>query len=197
YAITFTDFRGIAELGMIAGTGVMLCFATMSTVLPALIFLQEERNGTADKPVKNPRPAWASLLALLERRYLAHPKWIIFICIGITLLAASMLPFVKFDYNLLNLQSRTLQSVQTEMHMLHNDNHDVRSHGILFAVSLADSIDEANKRVKDFSRLSTVATVESVLPLIPTDYPNKLPYLKKIEEVMAQIPLPSADGPAE
>src|SRR5690606_17945710 len=41
WVLNLTDFVGIAELGTIAGTGIMLCYLAMITVLPSLMFLQE------------------------------------------------------------------------------------------------------------------------------------------------------------
>ena len=32
-----TDYRGVSELGLIAGVGMLIAFATSITVLPALI----------------------------------------------------------------------------------------------------------------------------------------------------------------
>ena len=196
YAIRFTDFKGVAELGMIAGTGVVFAFLAMATVLPALIFMQErrqERLPHQGRP-RRPRPYWAYPLAVLERYYLSHPKWVILVCGGVTVAALSGIPQVKFDYNLLHLQSPKLASVQTETKMLNASSAD--SHGLLFAVSLADSLETAAQRSAGFSKLPSVSKVESVLPLIPTDYARKIPLLKKIQAIMADIPLPNADGPA-
>ena len=39
----FTDFRGVAQLGVIAGGGIMLCWLAAMTVLPALIQLFDAR----------------------------------------------------------------------------------------------------------------------------------------------------------
>ena len=39
FATAFTDFRGIAQLGVIAGGGILLCWLAAMTVLPALIVL--------------------------------------------------------------------------------------------------------------------------------------------------------------
>src|SRR5271154_5579636 len=39
FVAVFTDFRGAAELGIIAGGGLLLCLASGYTVLPALLVL--------------------------------------------------------------------------------------------------------------------------------------------------------------
>jgi len=187
WAICFTDFRGVAELGSIAGSGVLLSFLAMTTVLPALIFLQEQHQ--KHPPVEEPRPAWAWLLSVLEKALLSRPIYAVLLCTGLTLWSLIHLPEVTFDYNLLNLQSSSLQSVQTELKLLSSDEH-----GVLFAVALADNLDEAEALSQRFSVLHSVAKVESVVPLVPKDFALKEPVLKQIVATMAKIPLPSGES---
>ncbi len=196
WAIRFTDFRGVAELGLIAGTGVMFAFFAMATFLIACIFLQEKRPKkgvpiSAAIQQEHYAPYWGQIVGWAESKYLAHPWWVIGLCSALTLWCLSIAPQVKFDYNLLNLQSKILPSVQTELKLISAD-----SHGVLFAVSTADSLEDAQRKSERFSKLHSVNRVESVLPLIPQDFKNKLASLKEIEAVMGSIPLPAKDGPA-
>ncbi len=188
WAICFTDFRGVAELGLIAGTGVLLSFIAMVTVLPALIFMQDR---VEEAPKDDPRPAWGWVLSVLERWLLAKPIYILLLCLGMTIWSAIRIPEVTFDYNLLNLQSASLQSVQTELKLLSSDEH-----GILFAVSLADNLEEAEALSEKFSALHSVSKVESVTPLVPKDYQAKAPVLQQIVDLMGTIPLPNPEDPA-
>ncbi len=188
WAICFTDFRGVAELGMIAGGGVMLCFVAMLTVLPALIFLQERR--FPPEP-KNPQPGWGWLLANLENFLLARPKLVLLACLLFSLWCATYARQVSFDYNLLNLQSPVLQSVQTELKLLSDE------HGVLFAVTLADNLEQAESLSEKFSALSSVDRVESVVPLIPKDFAGKAPVMQRIAELMATLPLPNLEDAAQ
>lgn len=188
WAVCFTDFRGVAELGLIAGTGVLLCFFAMATVLPALIFLQE-RNMPEQK-FKEPRPGWAWFMGYLEESILVKPGWVIFLCAAFTVWALIQAPRVVFDYNLLNLQSRSLQSVQTELKLLSADQ------GVLFAVSLADDLEQAEELTTRFSSLKTVAQVESVVPLVPKGYSEKAPLLQEVDQIMKGVPLPNLEDAA-
>ena len=47
YAIALSDFRGFRELGILTGTGILLCLAVMIFLLPSLLvyFSQKEGNG--------------------------------------------------------------------------------------------------------------------------------------------------------
>ena len=44
FATAFTDFRGVAQLGIIAGGGILLCWLAAMTVLPALIAMFDCRH---------------------------------------------------------------------------------------------------------------------------------------------------------
>jgi len=47
YTLLFAGFKGFAELGLIAGTGILICLVTMYSVLPALLVLLPGRPGGA------------------------------------------------------------------------------------------------------------------------------------------------------
>ena len=188
WAICFTDFRGVAELGLIAGTGVLLSFLAMASVVPAMIFVQESWMSSSGQ---EPRPGWAWVLGAVENGLMAHPRYVLTLCLCFTLWCAIHARDVKFDYNLLHLQSPALQSVQTEMKLLSGDEH-----GVLFAVSLADNLDEAEKKSEKFSALKSVARVESVIPLVPKNYSEKAPLLQEIAQLMEGVPLPNPEDAA-
>src|SRR5262247_4749174 len=46
YVLWLTDFRGVRELGFIAGTAIMLAWLAMMTVFPATIVLIDRRHAT-------------------------------------------------------------------------------------------------------------------------------------------------------
>ena len=65
----FTDFKGIAELGIIAAGGVFICVMATFTVLPAMLILLERfrKSGHSDAPVKRFQSA--------EHPILRAPVW--------------------------------------------------------------------------------------------------------------------------
>lgn len=44
YAFTFTQFTGLREMGILAGTGILLCMLAILAILPALLGWREERH---------------------------------------------------------------------------------------------------------------------------------------------------------
>jgi predicted RND superfamily exporter protein len=51
YAFAFTDFRGLAQMGILTGTGILFCVAAVLLLLPALLAWSEDRHhGRASQP---------------------------------------------------------------------------------------------------------------------------------------------------
>ncbi len=98
----FTNFRGAAELGIIAGGGLLLCLLAGYTVLPALLTIFPIRRRRGIIATRSIKPAHGG------RRNLIWPVlWLIALGAGI--------PFAlktRFDPSLLNMQSPTLESVR-------------------------------------------------------------------------------------
>ncbi|MFQ5731442.1 MAG: MMPL family transporter [Planctomycetaceae bacterium] len=167
FCATFTEFRGVAELGIIAGGGILLCAAATFLVLPALISLAD-RNV---EPKRLPSPFQGDLL---RRATSAFPRPVAFLSLVIVVgVGSQVLRYkdekfklrVKYDYNLLNLQADGLESVETQKRVFKNADHS-----LLYAVSIAETPAEARKLKKRFESLPSVDHVEelaSTLPAVP------------------------------
>jgi predicted RND superfamily exporter protein len=102
---TLTDFRGAAELGIIAGGGLFLCLVAGYTVLPALLVLLPPQIPLV--PLARRRREHAPRPRAARWRLLLVPLWIIPLLGG--------LPWIHrttFDSDLLKLQAQKLPSVK-------------------------------------------------------------------------------------
>jgi len=151
-----TDFTGVAELGLIAGGGILLCLLAAVVVLPALLRLSD--GDAPDRPM--PRLfSVGMMLAPVER-------WPRFCLVGSVILiavCAGGLPDLWYDHNLLNLQPQGLESVRLEERVLAKSDRSV-----WFALSLASTPEELRKRKARFERLETVERTEEILSMLPT-----------------------------
>lgn len=181
-----TGFRGVAELGIIAGGGVLLCFLSTVTVLPALLGLNERGEGPP------PGPPQGLGLAAVEDALLRHSKLVVTLAAMGSLTCFAMLPHVRFDYNLLNIQARHLESIQTELEMIASGNTSV-----LTAVSLAPDLQSARDRADQFERLQTVHQVRTLADLIPAQPEAKLDLVRRLVELAAPLVPPPATPPRD
>jgi len=167
FCATLTQFLGVAELGIIAGGGVLLCAAATFLVLPALVSLVDRHV----EPKRLPTPFQADLLRLVTSH---HPQIVMVIsAVAILGIGTQALRIsngrigarVRYDYNLLNLQAEGLESVEIQRRIF-QDAHD----SLLFAVSVADTPEEARALRKRFEALPTVHHVEDLASRFP-QYP--------------------------
>ena len=199
FCATWTDFLGVAELGIIAGGGVVLCAAATFLVLPALVAVSDRQLTPQQLPTPFQgsllRPAirrWPKLTALLSMAIVGLVGWH-----GVSIENGRIRSQVVYDYNLLNLQDEGLESVAVQERIFHNaDGQDRAGQGsLLYAVSLADSSAEARQLRERFLRLPTVHHVEELatrLPEFPADQTQLL--VQGFQAQLASLPdtLPEA-----
>jgi len=116
---------------------------------------------------------------------LARPKSVCMAALLFSLVSLAVLPKVTFDQNLLNMQDPKLDSVVHQIRLLQ------AGQGVLSALSVADSPQQARQRSQQFARLSTVARVDSLLSLLPSDGPAKEDQVKAILSRLRQLQVPA------
>jgi uncharacterized protein len=151
-AMAIPDFKGIQEMGIISGGGLILCLIPMMTMLPALLLLRDQKR-PADAVAPAPHLAESSR-ARLEEIWLGRPLPVIIGAGVLCLLAASQFSKVYFDYNLLHMQSKGLDSVVYEKKLLFS------GQSVLYAAIEADSVEQAREFEKAVAQLPVVASVD-------------------------------------
>src|SRR5262249_8410371 len=106
FAAMLADFQAVAELGWIAGCGVLLCALACFTVLPALLMVTDRRQQPLILSI--PIQTQAGWLPRLT----ARPRWVIAGGLAATAALAVCAFRVHYDHNLLHLQAGDLESVK-------------------------------------------------------------------------------------
>ncbi|HYN00372.1 MAG TPA: MMPL family transporter, partial [Aestuariivirgaceae bacterium] len=107
-----THYRGLSELGLIAGSGMIIAFIGSVTLLPALLAIF--------KPPGEAEPLGYASFAPIDRFL---ERYRVPIIAGTGIIAAAGLPllfYLKFDFNPINLRSPSVESVATYLE-LRND----------------------------------------------------------------------------
>ncbi len=146
-AMVFTHFRGIQELGIICGGGLLICLIPMMTLLPALLLRgrQNIMDHSASEDVTRAR---------IENLWLQRPVLVLVITAALCALALRQAQKVTFDYNLEKLQSAGLTSVVFERKLLAADQ------SLLSAAVVVSSPDQAIALEKKIKQLPTVADIK-------------------------------------
>lgn len=176
-ALTQADFRGISDFGVIAAGGVLLCFLSTITVLPALLSLAPGR--------KRKLSDSTSMLAWLEENLLASAGTVTVVGAFIVCLSVNWALEVGFSYNLLEVQAPEIASVQTEIEMI----QDLKT-TVLSAECTVQGTDEARKLVTAFEALPAVSRVGSLLPILPEVSPQKQALVESITANVQGVEMP-------
>lgn len=132
-----TDFKGVAEMGLIAAGGILLCLAAMLCVYPALLSLRGDwRRSVRHRPGGEDAHFAHGRLDAVDRRPIAV------IVVGAALIAAGIPAALntRYDPNLLNLHPPGVESVVWEKRLI-----DDSRRSVWVGLSIVDSLEQAER----------------------------------------------------
>jgi predicted RND superfamily exporter protein len=176
FAAGFTSFVGVAELGKIAGGGILLCAAAELLVLPAVLYLVDRSRLGTHVPEPLPVHAWVRPIQRI-------PRLVMVATLAVTLFLSAGLGNLWYDHNLLNLQAAGLESVELERKLLAESQQSC-----WYALSLADSREELLARKAQLMKLPSVEKTEEIVSLLPADEGIKKPLIARIAGRLARLP---------
>ncbi len=150
-AMALTHFKGIREMGIISGGGLLLCLVPMMTTLPAL--LKRGRQNLIDHQL-GPR---GQRRLRIENLWLERPLAVIGVTLVLCAGCAWAFGKIYFDYDLLHMQSKGLASVTYEEKLIHSG-----SRSVVYAAVIADSPQQAQAFEAKLKQLPAVADVDSI-----------------------------------
>jgi uncharacterized protein len=166
-----TDYKGISELGKIAGAGMLIAFLTSITALPAMLKLLH--------PPGESEPVGYAFLAPVDEFLERHR---VIIVVGTLLLVVAGLPllyFMKFDFNPINLRNPKAESIATFLDLRKDPNTGANAINVL-----TTSEAEAKKIEARLEKLPEVLRVMSIDSFVPEDQPAKLQLIGKAARVV-------------
>lgn len=149
-ALTFSGFRGFAELGAISAAGIVLCLVGMVTLLPALLVLVPARR-RREKALLDRR--FGRFLLALHGRPLAG-------LLVVAALALATLGLPRFNEDYLDLQPADSAAVRLERSMVERSTYSPQ-----FAAFVTPSPAAARKLAGALALDPTVGAVSSVAEL--------------------------------
>ena len=178
-----TDYKGIAELGKIAGAGMVIAFISSITALPALLTLLN--------PPGESEPVGYAFLAPVDK-FLEDYR--VPIIVGTLLIAVAGLPllyFMKFDFNPINLRNPHVESIATFLDLRKDPNTGANAINVL-----TSSEADAKKVEAKLAKLPEVASVRSLDSFVPDEQPAKLKLIEKAAKVLMPVVNPESVDPA-
>src|SRR5262249_54218616 len=156
-----TDYRGLSELGQIAGSGMIIAFLPSITVLPGLLALLS--------PPGEAHSMGFAALAPVDR-FLERHRVLVLVLTGLVVLGFSpLLLFLPFDFNPLHLRSPKVESVATFLELRKDPQTGVNAIEII-----APNLDAANLIAQRLSELPQVSQAVTLSNLVPGIQDTKL-----------------------
>jgi len=182
-AMAFTNFKGIQEMGVICGGGLLVCLVPMMTMLPALL-LKGHQN-----VLDHQQGDLSERRARIERLWLDRPVLVTCVTVVLCALAATQVRKLYFDYNLQNMQSRGLPAVEFEKKLIRSADKSV-----LFGAVIATNLQDAISLQARIEKLPAVGSVESkVAEFLTEDQTRKLSLVNDIKEELANVAFAEPD----
>jgi len=166
-----TDYKGVSELGEIAGVGMLVAFLSSITVLPALLSLLN--------PPGEKEPVGYAFLAPVDRFLEDHR---VIIIVGTLLVAVAGLPllyFLRFDFNPINLRSPKVESIATFLDLRKDPNTGANAINVM-----TNSQADAKKIEARLEKVPEVLRVMSLDSFVPEDQPAKLKLIAQGAKVL-------------
>jgi len=156
-----TAYKGLSELGQIAGVGMFVAYFANMTLLPALITLLKPRGEVGS-------PGFA-FLAPVDKWLAEHRNQVLIGTLVVVLGATPLLLHLRFDFNPLHLKDPHTESMATLIALKNSPVISINNVSVL-----APSLEEADKVAAKLSKLPEVGRATTLSSLIPDDQQQKL-----------------------
>lgn len=166
-----TEYRGVSELGLIAGAGMVIALLLNLTLLPALLSLLDAPGFKEAGGFE-----WAAPLdALLVRRR----RWVFAACALLAAVCAAMVTGLRFDFDPINLENPRAESVQTLFDLMRDPDSTPYTLDVL-----APSAKAASELARRLGRLAEVNRSIWLGSFVPEDQAPKLEILGDARDLL-------------
>jgi hypothetical protein len=177
-----TDYRGVSDLGLIAGAGMLIALALNLTLLPALLALL--RSGGFKEA------GGLARAAPLDRFLIRRRGWVMAAAAVAAAVSVAALPRLRFDFDPINMENPKSESVQTLFDLMKSPESTPYTLDVI--VPSAAAADQAR-------RLGSLPEVGQAIWLgsfVPEDQAAKLDILADARDLLSPTLSPPAVKPA-
>lgn len=156
YVFVFTHFTALSELGVIAGTGMLISLVMTFTALPALLTLVKPKAPSIKQQFER------HLTAACRRWQFSHRRAISYTALALGVGAVVLLPKLHFQVNPIKLRDPNTDAVRTFKKLVKSDPRSAFSISVLEPNEQA--VNRLTKKVKPLPEVSSVIDLGSWVP---------------------------------
>ncbi len=166
FAFVPTDFTGVGELGLIAGTGMFIGLITNFTLLPAMILKFASRSRISSIGTV---PGWIASLFALPIRY---ARSVLVVTAVLAIGSLWLLPDIHFDTNPIRVRDPSTDSVQVFNEILQDGDAYPWNLNVV-----ADDLESARETASRLEELPGIRLALTLSDFVPADQEAKLDIL--------------------
>jgi hopanoid biosynthesis associated RND transporter like protein HpnN len=180
-----TDYRGVAELGLVAALGMVIGWFLAMTLLPALLVVARPRGEAREVgyPTLRPLDGWLS----------ANAAGVAFLALALAACCVASLQWLRFDTNPINLRDAAAESVATWRDLARSAETNPNTLEVL-----APDLAAAEALAARLAALPEVARATTLADFIPGQQPEKLALIEDaamlLGPALAAEPRPAPDA---
>jgi hypothetical protein len=156
-----TSYIGVAELGLVAGIGMIVAFVLCITLLPALLMLV--------RPSGESEEVGFRFMAPIDRIMTENRRTVLGLALLAGFVALLLTSLIRFDFNPLDLRSAKTESVSTILDLTKDPQTSPNTIDVL-----APDLDAAKAMAAKLSQLKEVGQAVTLADFVPDDQPAKL-----------------------
>lgn len=178
-----TTYNGVAELGKVAGIGMIVAFLLSITMLPAMIMLLNPPGEARDVGFRS--------LEWLDDFMTKHRRNVVRIAAAAGIVSLGLMAFLQFDSNPLDLRSPKVESVATLIDLMKNPQTSPNTIDVP-ALSLTDA-DSVAARIAQEPLVAQAITLSS---FVPSQQKEKLALISDADNLLSPTLNPLDVAPA-
>jgi hopanoid biosynthesis associated RND transporter like protein HpnN len=175
FAFYPTTYDGVAELGTIAGLGMIVAFVLSIVLLPALLMLMRPGGEGMEE-------VGFSMLAPVDVFVHRRRRLVLGLALIVAILSAGLITRLHFDFDPLNLKSAKVQSMATLRALASDPDWTPNSIDVL-----APSLAAAEPLVKRLDALPEVLRTITINSFVPQQQHEKLALIKQAADVLKPV----------
>ncbi|MBN1464566.1 MMPL family transporter [candidate division KSB1 bacterium] len=182
--LMISETRGMRELGIVIGVGLLAILLATVLVLPIMLVLRERRIDkkiALCKKTRKKRDISFRFLGRLAEHFSGSYAFTLGFALVITAILIWSALQIKYDHNMMNIEPKGLQSIALQDTVLEKFDLSLES-SLILANSVQESRELAEKS-KDKSSVALVSDISAYLPT-PREQAERAPHIMEIKTAM-------------
>jgi uncharacterized protein len=184
FALIICRFKGISQLGFVAGVGILSIMTIMFVLLPALIAIRDAKKTgqVSHRPMSE-----LSILSDLSVFMVRHRRMLMVAIVGVTVVMAAAAWRIQFNYDFRSLEPRNSIAVEAN-HKIEREFDKSIDYGLVFA----DSVEHSRKLAAELKTKDSFTEIVDISEYIPLQQEEKALLIREIAPLLEPVVVRSA-----